>query len=101
MEMESSKIDFKELYKVTKIDLDIVTFKKYEIRRNAGIVAKFEHEIVDLGKEIGEETHVCKLEIVAELAGKVGLIIKGFNVEVTGKKKKKVSVSKIIYLDKE
>ncbi len=57
------------------------------------------YEIVNLDKEVGEETYQCKPEVIMELAGKTGHIIKGFEVEMTGKKKKKVLVNKIIELE--
>lgn len=98
MEIETSKVDFKSLFKVVRIDINIVTFRRYEIERNASLVAKEGYETVKLGKEIGEEVHVCKPEVVAELAGKVGLTVKGFEIKIMGKKNKKVIVDKIIYL---
>ena len=99
MEIESDKINFNELYRITKIELDTVTFKKYMINRNPTLGYYIGSESVELGKEIGEEIHKCKPELIAELAGNVGMIIKGFEVTLNGKSKKKVVVSKIIKLD--
>lgn len=100
MEMKTEDIDFKHLFKVTKIDLNIVTFKKYDVERNSTLVAKEGYETVKLGKEIGEEIHICKPDIIGEIAGKTGLVIKGFKVKVTGKKVKKVVVDEIVLLNK-
>lgn len=98
MEIESSKINFNELYRITKIDIDTVTFKKYGIDKNPTF-SRIGYESVSLGKELGEEIHKCKPEIILELAGHVGIIIKGFEVSFVGKLKKKIIVNKIIKLE--
>ncbi len=62
-----------------KIDLNnAVTFKKYLINRNPTL-SNTGLESVELGKEIGEEVHICKPEIIAELSGKAGIWIKELN----------------------
>jgi len=98
MEIETSKINFDSLYKVVKIEFEIVTFKRYNVSTNPTLM-KPGYSFIEFGKEIGEETLKCKPDVIAELAGKVGMIIKGFEIVVAGKKVKKVLVSKIIKLD--
>lgn len=97
MKFEATKINFTELYKIVKIELDIVTFKKYTINRNPTLETGYES--VELGKEIGEEIHKCKPEVILEIAGRVGMIIKGFGVVMTGRKVKKIVVDKIFKLE--
>lgn len=98
MELETSKIDFKHLFKIVSIDIDKVKFKKYEISRNSSIMSNSGFELVELGKEIGEETHICKPDVIYEIAGKVGSIIKGFEVQLTGKSRKKVLIVSVTFV---
>lgn len=100
IELDIKDIDFRFLFKVTEINVDRATFKKYGIKRldseNEG------KELIDIGEEIGKETHLVTPDIAAELAGNVGMLIKGFKVVVRGKSRKKSIVSKIIKInDKE
>lgn len=99
MKIKSNEINFKHLYKVTKICIDVVTFKKYEIDRTQSLKIDDDRETVTLDREVGEEIYNVKPEVISELAGKTGLIIKSFEVIITGKKKKKVLVNKINYLE--
>lgn len=99
-EMEISKIDFNYLYKIVKINVDKVTFRKYSINRlslpiTLSNMMSEKKELVVLNKEIGDETYVVKPEVSILIAGKVGKIIKKFNVELSGKKRKKMIVNEI------
>ena len=97
LEFKKENIDFKYLWKIIKLDIDKVTFRKYAIRR---LMSNREgYEVVELTEDIGEEIHSCKPEIILQLAGKVGIGIKGFICELVGEKKDKVKIGNIIYLE--
>ena len=101
MEIEKEKIDFKYLFKVVKIELDIVTFKKYKITKNSSLVSKPGIEVVDIGEEVGTETHKVTPELLEELIGNTGMIVKSLVAKAVGKKNKKVLVSKVIKPDEQ
>lgn len=94
-EIDKNKIDFTVLWKIGKLDVDKVTFIKYDIERNQSLMGSGSETIV-LSEVIGEETHKCQLSVIEEVSGRVGDIIKGFKME---KKGKIIKVSKIIELD--
>ncbi len=95
IEIEKSKIDFKQLWKIGKIDVDRVTFVKYGIERTMSMNDENKETVV-LREVIGEETYKCTPSIIEELSGRVGEIIKGFVVERKGRI---VRVSKIVNLN--
>lgn len=95
IEIEKDKIDFTVLWKIGKIDVDKVTFIKYDIERNQSLMGSGNETIV-LGEVIGEETHKCQPSIIQQLRGRVGDIIKDFKTE---KKSKVVKVSKIVEIE--
>lgn len=92
--IKSEKIDFNNLYKIIKINIDKVTFRKCSIKRlmseNKG------EEIIEIGKDIGDETYYVSGEVSKKLVGRVGDIIKEFKTELQGKKKKKLVVVDVI-----
>lgn len=98
IEIETGKSNFKYLYKITDIEIDKVTFVKYEVISTGNILDSTKSTIT-LGNIEGKEIHICKPYIICELAGKVGMLIKGFEVELIGKSRKKVHVNKIIHLE--
>lgn len=98
MEMESSKIDFKYLYKITRIELNVIEFKKYDINRTHSIVDS-NKENINLGTEMGTEKYTVLPEVNEVLTGKVGELIKGFKGKVYGKKSKKYMINEIIMLE--
>ena len=95
IEIDKNKIDFDVLWKIGKIDVDKITFIKYNIDKNQSVLGNNKETIV-LNGVIGEETHKCQLSIIQELRGRVGDIIKDFKTE---KKSRTVKVSKIIEID--
>lgn len=76
-----------------------MTFKKYSIKRSSSLI-NTGTEIVELGEEIGTEIHRVSPELLEELVGKTGLIVKSLVMKTTGKKVKKVFISKVITIDK-
>lgn len=94
-DIEKDKIDFKNLWKIGKIDVDKVTFVKYGIERTNSIEDE-NKDTVALGGVIGEETHKCSPGVIMTLGRRVGDIIKDFVVE---KKSKSVKVEKIIEIE--
>lgn len=94
--MESANI--KELFIVSKIDVDKVTFRKYDLKIPKSSLLSETTALIELNSLIGEETHLATPDIVAELAGKTGTAIKGFTVKVTGKTRKKVLINSVEYL---
>lgn len=95
LEIEKNKIDFKSLWKIGKIDVDKVTFVKYEIERTDSIEYENKETIVLAGL-IGEETHKCSIGVIMTLGRRVGDVIKGFVLE---KKGKSIKVEKIIEIE--
>ncbi len=101
MKIRSEDITFKHLFKITKIELDIVTFKKYNITKNSTLSSEPGYEVVELAEEIGTEIHRITPELLADLIGNTGIIVKSLVVRTTGKRTKKVFVSKLIKIDNE
>lgn len=99
IQINNNKIDFKYLFKIAKIDIDRVTFKKFEVENPTMNIIDNTKSNISIGKEIGEEIHICKPDVIYEVAGKVGSVIKGFEVVLLGKSRKKVLVSKILYIE--
>jgi hypothetical protein len=97
IEIKKGDIDFKYLWKIIKLDIDKVTFRKYNIRRLMS--DRDGYEFIELTEDVGEETHSCKPEVIMQLAGKVGTIIKGFICELVGEKKDKVKIGNIVCLE--
>lgn len=94
-EIDKNKIDFDVLWKIGKIDVDKVTFIKYNIDKNQSVLGNDKETIV-LSGVIGEETHRCQPSIIQELHGRVGDVIKSFKIE---KKGRLVKVNKIIEIE--
>lgn len=95
LEIEKSKIDFTHLFKIKEINIDIITLVKYDISMNMSIGDNTKSNI-SLKEIIGTETHRATSDVIVELAGKTGEIIKNFIVEKTGKKN--VKITKIIWI---
>lgn len=93
--IDKDNIDFTVLWKIGKIDVDKVTFIKYNIDINQSILGE-DKETVVLSEVIGEETHKCQPAIIQQLSGRVGNVIKDFKTE---KKSKVVKVSEIIEVE--
>lgn len=94
LEIEKSKIDFKFLWKIKEIDVNLVKFEKYAIHPEKSINDQSK-VIVALKELIGTETHKVTSDVQLELSGKVGEIIKSFEV---GKYNNSVRVKTIIWL---
>jgi len=94
LEIENSKINFDHLWKIKEIDVNIVTFSKYEIRPEMSI-GDSTKSIIALKELIGQETHKVTPDIQLELNGKVGEIIKGFE---SSKHNNSIRIKKIIWL---
>lgn len=89
-------VGVKFLWKLGKIDVDRVTFVKYGIKRMMSIMDDNKETIV-LDEIAGDETHKCTSDVILQLGGKVGDVIKGFKLEKKGKAG--VKVVKIINLE--
>lgn len=98
IEVDNNQLPLEYLYKVMKIDMDKVTFKKYETKRPVSSLVDEKKSIIELDKEIGEEIHICTIDVIYELASNVGMIIKGFKVSIKGKTRRKVIVTEIHYI---
>lgn len=94
LEFDESEIDFKHLFRIIRINLNKVTFRKYVI----GTFNSIDNDkiTVSLKDDIGEEVYEVTPEVNLLLAGHVGDIIKGFKGVLEGKKKKKFVINKII-----
>lgn len=99
MEIKTENINFRHLFKIMKIELDVVTFKKFNIKRNSGLTSISGFEIVELGEEVGTEIHRVTPELLEELIGNTGMIVKTLVAKTMGKKVKKVFVSKVIKIE--
>lgn len=95
IEVEKSKIDFKSLYLIKEINIDTVTFIKYETDISMSMMHNDTHSNVVLKDIIGTETFRASIDSLIELAGKTGILIKGFEIE---KIKKRVEITKINWL---
>ena len=93
-DIKKDKINFDHLWKITHIDVDTVTFTKYEIQLTQSL-NNSDNSTVTLKNVIGIEIHKVSPDIQMELCGTVGKIIKSFEAS---KFNKHVKISKIIYL---
>ena len=93
-EIETNKINFTCLWRITDINVDTVTFTKHEINLNQSIINPI-NTSVSLRNIIGSEIHRVSPEIQLQLCGRVGEIIKGFE---SSKISRTIKVTKIIYL---
>ncbi len=93
-EIEKNKINFDHIWKIKEIDVNTVTFAKYEIHPEMSIEDPTKAIIV-LKELIGQETHKVTPDIQLELSGKVGETIKGFE---SSKHNNGVRIKKIIWL---
>lgn len=97
-DLEFSKFgrrNFEYLFKIGRVNLNKVTFKKYSVETfenldNDNMIT------IKLKDDIGEEVYEVTPEVNLLLAGHVGSIIKGFKGVLEGKKKKKFIVNEII-----
>lgn len=87
-EIEKGKIDFESIWKIGKIDVDKVTFIKHRIERTMSM--NDDKEIVTLEEIVGEETYKCIPDVILKLGGRVGDVIKKFEIERKGKTDVKV-----------
>lgn len=94
LEIEKSKIDFKFLWKIKEIDVNIVKFEKYAIYPEKSFNDQ-NKSVVSLRELIGIETHKVTSDIQLELCGKVGEIIKSFEA---GKHNNTVRIKKIVWI---
>ena len=94
-EIEKSKIDFKHLWKIKEIDVNVVVFEKYAIHPEMSISDPTNKSIISLKEFIGTETHKVTPDIQLELSGKVGEIIKSFELN---KHNNSVKVKKIVWI---
>lgn len=98
IEIKKSKIDFTFLFKIKEVNLDIVTLIKYNISKDMSIGDNTKSS-VSLKEIIGTETHKATSDVIVELAGKTGEVIKSFTLEQLGKKFiKTVKITKIIWI---
>lgn len=95
IEIDIGKVDFKVLWKIKEINLDTITFVKYDIGR--GMSLEEGKESILLEDVIGTETHKCQSNVILQIGGEVGKIIKGFKLEKTGKTT--IKVTNIIKLE--
>jgi len=83
------------LFKINDINIDTVRLTKYEVRKNASVLDEPPSYVL---KEIlGTETHKATPDIIKELAGKTGELIKSFKVE---KVKHFIRITSIEWIDK-
>lgn len=94
LEIEKSKIDFKFLWKIKEIDVNLVKFEKYAIHPEKSINDE-NKSIITLRDLIGIETHKVTPDTQLELSGRVGEIIKSFEAD---KHNNTVRVKKIIWI---
>lgn len=84
-EIEKSKlVGVKFLWRIGKLYLSEVTFQKYGISRMISIMNE-NNETVVLSEMVGEETHKCVPDVILQLGGRVGDVIKEFKLEKRGK----------------
>ena len=94
MEIEKNKVNFDHLWKIDKIDVDIVTFTKYETKPEMSLNDPTKSSIALL-KALGSETHKVSPDVQLELTGKVGSYIRGFE---SGRLGRLVRIKKIIWI---
>lgn len=96
MEIDVNKIgNLKFIFKITKIDIEKVTFKRYEVKTPKTSLLDSTKSTIEIGELIGEETYYATPELIEKIAGNSGMIFLKFTVELKGIKKKKVIVNKI------
>ena len=95
MELKKEQIDFTHLYKVTKINNDEVSFRKYSIKKSDSMI-NFGFVTVSLDKEEGDEIYHVTPEVNEMLIGKVGDLIKGIKGKIYGRKRKSFIVCEIV-----
>ncbi|MBU0777716.1 hypothetical protein KKF82_05620 [Patescibacteria group bacterium] len=96
--MKIEDIDFNCLYKIVKINVKKVTFKKYDIKRLQSLEENNDVDTIILGSIIGEETYEVTSNVSEQLVGRTGEVIKKFGAKIEGKKRKKLVINEIIEL---
>lgn len=94
-EIEKNKINFTHLWKIKMIDVNVVTFEKYEVHPECSISDSVNKSKITLKDFIGTEIHKVSPEVQIELSGKVGEVIKDFELSKVGGT---IRVKKIIWL---
>lgn len=94
-EIEKNKINFTHLWKIKMIDVNVVTFEKYEVHPECSISDSVNKSKITLKDFIGTEIHKVSPEVQIELSGKVGEVIKDFESSKVGGT---IRVKKIIWL---
>lgn len=99
MELKKEQVDFIYLYKVVKISLDEVIFRKFNTKITNSLTSN-DYVTVSLDKEIGDEIYHVTPEVNEVLIGRVGELIKGFKGKVYGSKRrtKRFVVNEIVEL---
>ncbi len=97
IEIEKSKVDFTSLFKIKEINIDTVTLVKYSISKEMSIGNNDKINII-LKDIIGTESHKATPDVITQLAGKTGEIIKSFTIEKIGKHGKIVKITKVIWI---
>jgi hypothetical protein len=93
--IEKGKLEgVKYLWKIKAIEVDIVTLVKYKIQRNMSMLDE-NKEVIILDEMIGEEKHKCYPHIILQIGGKVGEVLKSFEIEQKGKS---IKVSKVEWI---
>lgn len=95
IEIEKNKVNFKYLWKIKEIDVNIISFTKHLISAPVDSLETPNNVIITLKETMGTETHKVTPDVQLELSGKVGEIIKGFQSD---KLNNNVKVKKIIWL---
>lgn len=96
MEININEIrDLKFIFKITKIDIEKISFKRYEVKTPKMSLLDSTKSTIEIGELIGEETYYATPELIVEIAGNSGMMFPKFTVELKGTKKKKVIVNKI------
>lgn len=80
IELKKEDINFQFLWKIKEINVDTITFSKYDINREMSLNNEDMENIV-LRDVVGTETHKCTPNVILEMGGKVGEIIKGFTLD--------------------
>ncbi len=97
VEIEKSKVDFTSLFKIKEINIDTVTLVKYSISKEMSIGNNDKINII-LKDIIGTETHKAISDVIVELAGKTGEIIKSFTIEKIRRHGKIVKITKVVWI---
>lgn len=83
------------LFKINDINIDIIKFTKYEVRKNASVLDEPPSYV--LKDILGTESHRATQDVILELARKTGELIKSFKVEKT---KHGIRITSIEWIDK-